>query len=1353
MSTCKIDASIDEIRTVVDRGRFPFSKDDLKGNIKRLNELFTIAEIPNEELRKGNHLNPDGKTARYVWVDNKKLAAQHRTTDFTKKNNKKPSQDSLNKAKLGTNLHKVAEETFKAMITTTTKFKNIDTSNIKNVRSMSDIMKDANLSEEAYANIQGSLYDIMKTFSDAQNEIDPKGKVTFFLENAMINPERDTAGTVDLIGVFSDNTHGQIDYKFKFNIKTNRGKVVDDNWMSNSLLFDYNTQSAILKDMLIKAGSKGCRFSRFIPYACTLKSTKDAKGDTVYTNEIKNIISYSTLYTQAGNEYLKPIPIGIEKVSGNEKLNKSLEEALLLKQTLIKRAENLDIHSIEYKTLQNRIGRIQRIVQDLIISKDVTNLVKEYYQLGKRYTDADYNLVNVDDEYIDGKLNKSYLTLEKLNGLSDDIIVMKSIMENANEFYHSVGLDAEAVAKFNAMINEASRRINMIDNALRQKKIDRLLTKEQFAAAMDDKELNFMDKWLRRFSEVPNTVINLTFKKIDAANTKTRLNIQDFNKKITELSKGVEEWGKANGKKGLTVYESLINKKTGNLYGKFNNEFDKYTKDLREVDSQESRDELKKIYKKVKDADAIFLKRAQQFKILKNIEDESSKEFEKWKEDNDPNNFTFNFYSKSTLFQYYEVNDAYIDNKYYNEHYLKVIKPNKALLDYYNFWTSSMKEFRAMMDLKFNYNRLPNNFIPWIKADLLEQLRTGNAGLNMESIKSIFKTQENDQIEFSDGYVTSKAAIRPDTGEQFKEIPKYFLNPLKNNNNKIDSTLKSFNLSDSLLTFANVAFNYANMKEIEVEVEALKDVLKETRVNETTSGDRLVNNDSTNKPNKLRDTTIETLLADMVDYHLYGYGIKSKNPKVAKLLMGAKRFQQIKEVGLSPMAAIANLAGARSNALFEGAKGFYYNKEQYRKANIDRYKNKELYFALANIFEPYAGKNVEHLSKKLKNGKLAKIDIGTMFAMMRAGDEHIDETIMYSMLQNYTILNGKIHRITVREREAKTHKSILETVTFDKATGEINIPSLMDSSGKIDESLYTDLRRQMLSVIANIKGSMNQEDMNHVNMSLFGSMAMTFKQWMPALIDERFRGITSDVPLRWNNNTNTITESRYSAYWSDLEDKNDNAILNFVFKIFNPSLLKLGAEIITFSKYKHQVNNDRAKMLFEQFKAKNPNNEVIQNYSFEDYLDYKEGQIRALATELRMMVTVVLALMALGGDWDDDGKADYKETLLGRNSYRQLNRVRRELMSLVDVDDLMNITRSPITQISLLNDGINLFKNTLDESLDLATGEREKRTIINPMGKTSKDRQERFYYIFKFLPGNKLLKIGEPFEDNKKSDI
>jgi hypothetical protein len=956
-----------------------------------------------------------------------------------------------------------------------------------------------------------------------------------------------------------------------------------------------------------------------------------------------------------------------------------------------------------------------------------------------------------------------FLNNQKIKDLLDDITIFEAIASSTPDFIDSLNLGEFTPEKYLSALNELLGKTTFLRNSLEQRLIDLNLSTDDLQAALNDKNLSPWSKLFRRFSNINNSIYQKVKNLLDSANTRTRLNLRNFESQLKKLDQAVQAYGKSVGLSGLKTYELFVNKKTGNLHNKYIGDlYDKLSEARKDKDDSV----LNKYTKLRDDAQEIFETRKREYMFKNSLTEndlQSNDDYIKWENLNNPSSPLFDVKYSNYWFVYHEINDDAIPNEYYNPDFLK-IKNNQALLDYYNFWTDSMETFREYLDL--GGDRIPRNFIPWIKADAIERLMTSGVDLSLNSFKKLMDVQENNELTFREGYTELRTEIDPETGLPKKEIPRYFTNPLVNQQGDIDTSLKSFDLSASLIVFAEMAYNYNNLKEHENTVEALKEILARKGVVQTTADGKELPNSEIGKRSKEFE-----LLEDLINSQMYGVFYKEKPTKLVKSAQKLKQYQQTTELALAPISSVVNLMGARSNALFEGVKGYFYTRKMYDNALSNRFKDTKRYNALAYFFQPYAGGRASEIAKdfsalpsiNIKGNKIGKLfSYDNLFVGFRKGDEHVDEQVLNSMLQNYTIVNGKLKRLSEKDRKAGTYKSLLDSATVD-ADDNLIIEGLIDAKGNVNEQVYTEFRKTVLNTIATIKGGLNAEDMNGINLTMSGKMIMTFRNWLPDLADERFRGIDSvwsstRTSLRLNPATNTVTEARWTAFLSDMNVE-DKSVMNFV-GTFAYSVGRLTLDVATFggffntmSPLRYKVNEERARMAFNRFLEENKNLPAVANgtYTFEDFLEYKQGQIKALSIELQYMASVILLLMALGGGFDDDDDKFSKKNLATRTLYRVLNRYRRELVGIINPSDWNSMFRDPLPVMGLGNKLLKTINNTFDTGMDITFGQAEGRSLIKPLGKKGKkkDTTPAFYYIYTWLPGYKFIKPFDIFEKDK----
>lgn len=1347
--------------------------EDVVNRLKILRGKVTTELIDNSQLVKGTHLDINGKTSRYVWIDTKELAALGRVTDATKRKfakrvgAKRASEinqlpDSVIKRDGGTKFHIAMQEIlYNIMKANSDKiFNPLDDS--KEVMSYQEIQTYLGITNEQFKAVKESVEKIFKFIENTQKSIDPNGKFYINPEEFVLDPQASIGGTADLLAIYSNKTASLFDYKTitaDYKSVDESGVVNSPNWISRGKLEDFNIQLPMLMDMYKKLGVKEFLHARIVPVQIVFK--EKPKGDETKVSGARLTETIKAIHVDS-NEFLSQIPIILED-TGNASLNKALEEANILKHNLNKRLSKYSDDAAEAYKLRGRIKKIDDLLNNIMIKGEMQGFVKLYKSVVEGYLDINRKL---DAAYLE-EGNTKYLTNDKINDLKDDLTIFESIALSLPDFISSLSENRLSASDKEGMfkaIDELNSKAGFIKSAINQLSININLTEDEQLARLGDRNLSMFDKLFRRFSNINNTIYNKVRTIIDTANNKTRLNVIDFTKKLEKLDSAVQTWGAANGLKGFKAYEPLIDKKSGNLHRRYKAELYSELEEARLSQDDKTLNELTNLKDNYKDIYEEALKKYMIIHSYTEADKESNTELITWMQENDPDSKISKVKYSDYWYKYYQVNESNISDDLFNPDYLN-IKNNKALHDYYTFWEDSMIKFRDMLDLP--YGKVPANFIPWVKANIIEQYMNGSLRFSKEGFKQLMSVEENNEISFKEGYFTFKSELDPDTGLAKREIPRYFVNPLVNNQGDIDTSLKSFDLSASMTVFAQTAFNYNNLKHTEATIEALKDILALQGVNQTNSAGQEGKINNSNKPltEKGAQTDESRLLEDMINFHLYGLIYKDKPGKFAQYALSLKRYQQIKELGLAPLSSAVNVMGARSNALFEGTKGYFYTRGMWSKATVDRIKNKELFFSLANFIQPYQGSHIDTIAKKFKGNKIAKhINMDSMFGLFRNGDEHIDEHIMYAMLQNYYInKDGVLSRMNSKLREEGNFKSLLEGSRIEG--DNLIIEGILDESGVVSEDLYRQLRNLILNTSMTIKGGLSNEDMNAANFTIMGKLMMSFKNWLPALAEERFRGVTNIMDkktLRYNPQTNTVTEGRYTALLSDMfTDVEDKSVVKFM-TIVSQSILKLTADIVTFGAFtskgsalRYKVDETKARALYNKFLQDNPNLPAVKNglLSFEDYLDYKQGQIRALVTELTFMLGIVILLAVMGGGFDDDDKNQIsKKNWASRQIYKIMNRYRRELMGIVNPQDWVALGRNPLPILSLGNEALRTINNTFDEALDDLTGEREQRSLINPMGKkVRKDKTPRFYRTLNWVYGYKALKFFEPFEEDKSS--
>ena len=1219
---------------------------------------------------------------------------------------------SIAQRDIGTYLHKTLEDIISALSTSTYKDKVL----IRDGRykSIKELRAESKLNEEQFNSLYKTADSLIKESIKTQNEKDPNGKVYIAPEQRLMASTK-LAGTADLIFLYSDVTADHYDYK-SMTPKGDSVRYVDGKQLINSADWipyykyeDWNLQlpktTYALENVI---GINRVEKSRIVPMQLQLE-TKDGKP----TGKIKQLETFAT-----GKEFLSQIPIK-EKTSDSD-LNKRLDYLIQQKNNfIIELSENISRERREY--LRERINKLTRAINSIIVDKDVKNLVDDYTSVINKYSDFSNKrypvLKNIKDKTIGDKLNVNYLELKEHRELLQELTIISSVIGASYEFYDRMDITEQEYAKYRNQIERLQNNISILVNQLQNELFNRVKLTETSLEEIEkgNNPINTVSKLFNTFGEIEHPVFREAFEKISKAESKSRLDLQDFKEKLNTVAVELEDYGKSVGLGLLKVYDKLINKETGRLYAMHSA---KFYESLNSAMENKKPEFIDKYFKLKEDAKEKYEKYI--FSILnkRGISKDDTKAIKKILEANKFEDLKFD---SNNFYRYYELKPEYkqsLSSDIYSNEYIEIQK-TPALKNYYNFWTESMRNFRKITGMNNDFNALPDNFIPFFRAGLIEQMfQGGMPKAAFEKFMSMFRDQA-DNSEF--GYMAELAKRRNIlTGEVEHDIPLFGLHPLYNKEGVLDNSLKSYDLTNVLYTFADAAFNYENYKAIEAELTVLGDMVQSFGVKSVESNGK-IRKTLGDAYTKLTGQQLEEyrLYLNMIKFHVYG--IKEQgdviNKEISNTLSKLNNMQRYTKMALDPILQTSASLSSKIMSYYEGVKGQYYNTKQMGKSEklltktfTDKEGEGKLVTAILQYME-FDGKHVSIKSTELPNNSLISLaKRGLEFIGFRKGSEWIDNSIGLSMMQNYGIdENGRIRRLKMLPKDSK---SLLERSSIKN--GKLEIEGLTLEG-------YNWFTNAVRGVSRTIKGELSDNDQRAINFTILGKLGMTYKNWLPDLYKEHFNGV------RYNNYTDTVTIGRINAVYQNLKDDDSKKflLLNQAAWIGLGKLaLDVPLSIFTMGKVRlSKANENRARALFEKFKSDNMYDKRIQEYTYEEFLDYYNGQIKAGIAELSVLLTMIGLAMLAGGDWDDDGKKDYQQYLALNWTYRTINRVKRELGFFYGSEgfDILFQTSLPVTSIAL--DAKKAIVNFVDEAYHDISGIDDNR-----------DRTGYLYYTSKQIP-------------------
>jgi len=1259
------------------------------------------------------YLDQSGKTERYVDKETGKLITKRVTDAQTKmfvdkmglqkseKINSTP--DNVIKRDTGTLVHATVDAIANIAIKETTN-KYVEKEFTKEVEDVEKLRNAAGLSIAQYAELTKGVKGIISQIADMQKEIDPNGKVTILTEVTLVDEKRDVGGSTDMIAIFSDGTASIYDYK---TITPNAVYLQKDKLIADPIPFykktSYNSQMVQYKEILSDVyGVKGFRHTRVVPIRMDFKYKPKGQGQegAYLTKDIKNI-------TFADNEsaYLKQLPLAKE-LTGDKNLDEFISKMENVLHNLERKIESDAVTGKEKIATIDKINKYKESLNNLRIKKqygtvvrDASNLIRE---VETRLAIADVN-------------NDLYATTGDLLSYVYDLTAFTAL----NHSFSNITMPADDVAKVHAISGRIAMIINEVEDALMQRLEEMAKNKGEDLNTLSTIDINMFT----RFSEASHPVFRTFYKLVNERQEAIRKKINGFAKELEELTKEIKS------------FDPLINDKTGNLHSRLTEEFLKErSRAWREVDIPA----LKSMYNFKADKDpSTYADRLTKFienqKALGLKDDALEAKIKTWKLYND---YTQDFYWSKGNAKYDVELKPEMYQKYKSDAF-KQIESDPALLKFYNLIESKNMEFRRLLDL--DYKDLPDTFLPNIKREFMDKIMEGQFGFGDHTANML------DNLKINEDRERFSKMVNPITGELELTVPIFYINPIKPEE-------KSREIAQSMLLFAKMAYNYQEMNSIEADVEGLRYLLENNKI-------QILERD--NKGERFKNFAGEwsTKLGvdnKALDYYkqwqrYYIYGIKIDNSAIevdaigdyskTKLLLAAKSYVAGNVLALNLIGAAGAYGASRINLFYEGVKGIWYDTNSSNAATKSMATDWKKYHALGELVEPFAEDLTRLKAHNLKLSNVSKyVSPETLMSPYRKVDERIDLQILNSMSHYWGVdEDGSVKRLDKLKKSwekrglKKTPKSIWELAKYDNSKDELIIEGLSDEGMRM-------FRNAVREAKANITGLMTEEDINQANINIYTNLLMQFKNWMPGMYKERFDGI------KYYRDYDIVQQGKYSVIGKELISGYTEADpWTKVASMMIVSATKMAADIATFGLSRklfggfYKINQDAARIEYTKYIEQHPE---AKDMEFEDFVEMKQRQLASGLAEFRALLLIAMLVFAAGGDWDDDGHPDYRDNYALRQLYKVILKAQMELGFSTNPKDVITLLGKGLLPISkVLVDIANTFGNTVDESRDIVFGEN------SPQDKTPVG-----YYSTRWIKGvNGLRKTVDWFYEQDKT--
>ena len=1177
-----------------------------------------------------------------------------------------------------------------------------------------------------------------------------KGKAQIRTELMVINKKTNSGGTIDLVAFFSDGSAAIFDYKSKIaNVAKagarmgNNGKIILDKdlWLDSS--DTYSLQIGQYNQTLVSQyGVTQVRRSRILPILLSFQ--KNAQGVPM------NIVQDVQLETDE-SPYMSQLPVSKE-ITGMPKVDKLIDDET--RRLKLLQAEQKTSSYADSQRLQRQIEASRKILRDLQLDQSIDSVLTEAFRLANNTIKA----LSVENEFLeDGSINPEYMTISDLNNAYRDLIHFRNFTTMDEVVSKLKGKRKEVIEK---ALSEVKTKIDAAldgTNSIKEKMMERLI-------ALTNKEgVKGINTFNRQIGKVTADWVSRSnqshpaLRYIHQTKSAIEANLVRLEK---ELAAEIEDRVKALENKfgkGVAIYDKLINPKTMNLWARFNAQF---TEDRKKSYEDKNIEWLKTYMEVNKDLfDKEFNNwKSNQVKLLRESgmpATQQGKKLAAWEKRFNPK-YDSAWLNPTNPFIKVTKDNVKL-NKYLAPEFME-IQQTPELKDFYEFHVTRTMEFLKLMGSNKSYN-----FITNIHKDMVDQALEGDWSLGSmkQSFLDMFQVKEHD-IQFG---------MEDMDGNFLRNVPRFGLAELtrtdENGRQTRDVSLKSKELGKSLYLLGKSAYMYHYLNELAPTMQmmeslyTMKDGILEAKEDKTGS---LITDVLGNVIPTLNQTNTDTI-TEYINAEFFGRSLTTKDvvsksgTSRNKTVLTLKNYTTVATLGLKVPVAMGALGAGFLGLEMQAAKGLYITKKNLRRAEVAYFTRDP---KLRAIFE-YFDITLEDMSKRradlLSSNTRAKfMTSDRWYEFLARADRTLDAVAASAMAMNYGVhpKTGKLELLkdlpdgtaslwdTIEYTETENYSS---TGTKDRYNSRIpGVENLENNNNN-----WISFKQKVARQGSKVKGAVPKEDSFNSQTKLINRLFMQYRSWLPGIAFERFGNLRYDYIME------NFDQGTWKSLWGNIgKDAAFNDFGQLVdvethMHIFTmdalKDLLKIGVDVGTFGLTNtYNIKENRAKLEFESFlveQSGNPefefNTEEEKEVLFNKFIDFKRGNIKGALMELKAIFALLIIMMALGGDWDEDGKIDANQTWIGRKMNGIFNRIYRETAVFYDLREMTGPRSSGIPLISLAQNGLKWVGNSYDEIGDTMFGEDNVR-----------DRSGLGYYSWKFVPGVQgLVQAAEIYPQDK----
>jgi len=693
-------------------------------------------------------------------------------------------------------------------------------------------------------------------------------------------------------------------------------------------------------------------------------------------------------------------------------------------------------------------------------------------------------------------------------------------------------------------------------------------------------------------------------------------------------------------------------------------------------------------------------------------------------------------------------------SNYYETAQYKEIQNTPELKNFYDFMLKINEEaFRAGV---ISYADI-FSFIPKAIADSIEKAERGDR--DTITLKTLKEKWSPDQV---DENTVVQTVFNPITRKYEKEVQKLFQNNyttfIKNSDPTKPDTPDYQNYSLDLVKLYGQYSLHLRDYEARTEVAPVAEAilnLEKTKKNVVTNRwgkvkkvDGDVQTDHIQANVELLETIINRDIYNMTHKTTKDTAIPlpwkkdgvRRKISLNKFLLWIISLNSDTNLGLNLYSAASTFFGGNINAFFETNRNNIFNKKDYVSSlnaiasivSNNLVGEKDLSFL--HLTDPMMENENVHRVSRLSSTQIRKIfNRNNLYEGMRRGDRAVQYSVALAVLKNFAIVNGELVNINDYVRE--THKYNGKTY---KELAEADVPDMIainairkEIDAKIEEmkkqsvyaqgvmengTLKTDLTDEMVwhlrdvirSQNAKIIGNMSQDDKINAKNTLLGTAMMQYRNWMPALFEQRFGAAEMDLygNLSWGKARTFI-----STFNTDFL-----RIIRSAFSTIDEA---------SFGRIREKYNE-----LYEDFIDEG--GDPASFVTLEKFTEYYLANIRSSFKELALYLAFAMLIFALSSllDWDPDDKDKEASQKI---VYKLYGKLMGEITFFYSPMGIGSIISSPLPAFSTL---VNLEKFI---SKTVAEGYYGVGSLIGADTEQDLKDNKPLKYAFKLFPVAKEL--------------